>query len=193
MTIATIIGYSSRPAVRRVTRGVAGPRLVDFGRQHRRAHARTDGHRPARFAPRQGGDRLAGAPGLAAVVILVLLPLLAVSSAPATVVDGRHSRSARRSLFVVLMLCGRGREWCRASSLASSQTRSREMFVLVALTMAAGTALGVGEFFGCRSRSARFSPASSSASRHSVTRSAPISCRSARRSPWCSSSPSACW
>ena len=64
MAIATSIGYGvprGCSARRRSASLVA--RLGDLDRQHRRAHARADGHRPARYAPRPGRHRLAGARG----------------------------------------------------------------------------------------------------------------------------------
>ena len=83
---------------------------------------------------------------LAAVVILVLLPLLSVSSS-GDVWSSAGLAVGKALLFVVLMLAV-GPRVVPALVARAAQTRSREIFVLVALTAAAGTALVSYKFFG---------------------------------------------
>ena len=83
---------------------------------------------------------------LTAVVILVLLPLLSVSSS-GDVWSSAGLAVGKALLFVVLMLAV-GPRVVPAIVARAAQTRSREIFVLVALTAAAGTALVSYKFFG---------------------------------------------
>jgi CPA2 family monovalent cation:H+ antiporter-2 len=83
---------------------------------------------------------------LATVVILVLLPLLAVSGSGeswATPVVG-----VGRALAFVLLMLFVGPRVVPILLTGVVRTRSRELFVLVALTVAAGTALASAAFFG---------------------------------------------
>ena len=83
---------------------------------------------------------------LIAVVILVLLPLLSVSSS-GDVWSSAGLAVGKALLFVVLMLA-LGPRVVPAIVARAAQTRSREIFVLVALAAAAGTALVSYKFFG---------------------------------------------
>lgn len=83
---------------------------------------------------------------LATVVILVLLPLLAVSGADESWQTPVFAVS-KALVFVVLMLT-LGTRLVPMILTRIVQTRSRELFVLVALTVAAGTALASASFFG---------------------------------------------
>lgn len=83
---------------------------------------------------------------LATVVILVLLPLLAVSGADESWQTPVFAVT-KALAFVVLMLT-LGTRLVPMILTRIVQTRSRELFVLVALTVAAGTALASASLFG---------------------------------------------
>ena len=83
---------------------------------------------------------------LLTVVILVLLPLLAVSSGDESW-QGPVFAVGRALVYVILMLTV-GPRIVPFILAAVVRTRSRELFVLVALTVAAGTALASADLFG---------------------------------------------
>ena len=118
---------------------------------------------------------------LATVAILVLLPLIVGAD------TGGQSGGCRRVVAVAARGVRRahaGRGHARGGLAASSRRplKSRELFVLVALTVALGTALAAANGSACHSRSARSSPASSC--RVAVQPPGGAECRrSARRSP----------
>jgi monovalent cation:H+ antiporter-2, CPA2 family len=82
---------------------------------------------------------------LLTVVILVLLPLLAVSGDGSW--QGPLFAVGKALVFMVLMLTV-GPRIVQVILASVVRTRSRELFVLVALTAAAGTALASAEIFG---------------------------------------------
>ena len=150
--------------------------------------------RPARHAARTSRGRLAGARGPAHRRSSSCSCRCSPERVGGVGVRTAAMAIGKAPLFVALMLVVGTRvvPWLLQRVV---RTRSRELFVLVALDRrrSARRSRSAAAVSACRSRSARSSPASSSASRPSATRSAPTCCRSARRSRCCSSSRSACW
>ena len=168
MTIATIIGYGSRPAVRRVAGGVAGLGIAISVASTVVLHARADGHRPGSTLHGRVAVGWLVLEDLVMVAILVLLPLLSVSSSGDVLVVGRDG--GRQGAAVRRADAGR-----RARVVPRSSARVVQHAVAGAVR--AGRADGrrrhrarlVRRSSASRSRSAPSSPASSSASRRSVT------------------------
>jgi len=115
---------------------------------------------------------------MATVLILLLMPALAPSGAG----FDWHLLGAtllKAALFMLLLMFV-GQKLIPWLLLRIARTRSRELFILAILAIALGTALGAAELFGVSLALGAFMAG-------------PTCCRFARRSPCCSSFPSACW
>ena len=95
-------------------------------------------------------------------------------------------------MFIALMLF-LGKRVIPAALSAIAGTESRELFVLVALTLAVGTALASAEVFGVSLALGAFVAGIVVAESPYATKSARIFFLSAKRSRCCFSCPSACW